>query len=85
MENHLRQYNIRLLNFPEESKGKNPKDVLETQLKQVMDADVFSNRFAIDCVHRISMRVLLPRPLIAYILNFRDKENILKATRAIRT
>lgn len=85
MEDRLRRNNIRLVGFPEGAEGRQVEDFLEQWLKDNMDAATFSRLFAIERAHRVPTRAprpgAHPRPLIARILHFRDKENILRAAR----
>lgn len=87
MEDRQRRNNIRLVGFPEKAEGKQPEDFLEMWLKENMVNNTFSRLFAIERAHRVPSKPPSPgshpHPMIARILHFRDRENILCAARTM--
>lgn len=82
MEDRMRRNNIRLVGFPEGVEGRHPKEFLEGWLTEHMEPGTFTKMFAIERAYRVPGRPppkgVVPRPMIAKILHFRDRENILK-------
>lgn len=85
LEDRMRRNNLRFIGFPEGIEGKEPEIFLENWLKATMGPDTFSLMFAIERAHRVPMRPLPPgsppRPLLAKLLHFRDKETVLRTAR----
>lgn len=85
IEDRLRRNNLRFIGFPEGTEGKNPEEFLLSWLKQVFGPESFSHLFAIERAHRVPLRApppgRYPRPMLARLLYFRDKETILRKAR----
>lgn len=85
MEDRMRRNNIRLVGLPEGVEGSHPEEFLEEWLKVHMAPGTFTAMFAIERAHRVPGKPppkgATPRPMIAKILHFRDRENILKGAR----
>lgn len=83
MEDRQRRNNVRFVGFPEKAEGTQPEDFLELWLKDNMADTTFSRLFAIERAHRIPSKPpppgAHPRPMIARILHFRDRESIFRA------
>lgn len=84
-ENRLRRNNIRLIGVPEKAEGSNPTDFFEKWLLQLVGKERLSSLFAVERAHRVPTRALPPgappRPVLARILHFKDRDTILRAAR----
>lgn len=84
LENRSRRNNIRITNLPnlpERVKGPRPTAFLVECLKEVFGPEAFPSLFSIDRAHRINVRRRgsdAPRPFIARIYHFQNKELILR-------
>lgn len=77
--------NNRLMGFSGGVEGLHPKDFLEGGLKASMEATTFTCLFAIEWAQCIPARAppsgAIPRPMIAKILHFHNREIILRSVR----
>lgn len=84
-ENRMRRNNLRIVGLPEKAEGFNPGDFIEKWLKNVFSDMEFSSAFAVERAHRVPAVVpkpgLPPRPLLARLLNCRDRDAILRKAR----
>lgn len=84
LENNSRRNNIRITNLPETAEGPRPSTFLAECLKEIFGPDAFPTPLAIDRAHRINVRrgnPDAPRPFIARIHHYQNKELILKLAR----
>lgn len=86
-ENRLRRNNLRLIGVPEKAEGSNPTDFFEQWLAQLIGKDRLSPLFAVERAHRVPTRAMPPgappRPVLARILHYKDRDTILRAARDI--
>ncbi|XP_068127183.1 uncharacterized protein [Hyperolius riggenbachi] len=84
-ENRNRRSNLRILGIPEKSEGSDVVTFIETLLKEKLPEATFSSFFAVERAHRLTTKKEIPgnypRPIILKLLNFRDRDEILKAAR----
>ncbi|XP_018425358.1 PREDICTED: LINE-1 type transposase domain-containing protein 1 [Nanorana parkeri] len=85
VENRLRRNNIRAVGIPERTEGANATDYMESWLCEVFGKTYLSPLFAVERAHRVPSRPLPPgnppRPMLIRLLNYRDKERILRKAR----
>lgn len=85
LENRSRRSNIRLVGVPEKAEGRDPVAFLESWLSDTVGKDLLSPFFAIERSHRVPTRPLPPgappRPMLIKLLNFRDRDTLLRAAR----
>ncbi|KAJ1092833.1 hypothetical protein NDU88_005943 [Pleurodeles waltl] len=85
-EGRSRRNNIHIQGIPEGKEGKNPTQYVEEWLKSIAE-DRLSVHFVVERAHRIPSRKPPPgapaHPLIARILNFRDRDTILQIAREL--
>lgn len=84
LENHSRRNNIRITNLPEKAEGPRPSAFLAECLKEVFGPGAFPTPLVVDRAHRINVRRVnqaAPRPFIARIHHYQNKELILKLAR----
>lgn len=85
MENRLRRCNLRFVGLPEKAEGTDPPTFLENLLIQTFGREAFSSTFVVERAHRLAARPPLagapPRTFIAKLLNYRDRDTILRLTR----
>ncbi|KAJ1114710.1 hypothetical protein NDU88_002941 [Pleurodeles waltl] len=83
-EGLAQQNNVRIIGLPEGKEGRNPTQYVEDWLKTIAKARL-SNYFTIERAHRIpsgkTQPGASPRPLIARVLNHRDRDTILQVAR----
>lgn len=86
-ENRLRRNNLRLIGVPEKAEGSNPTDFFEHWLAQLIGKDRLSPLFVVERAHRVPTRAMPPgappRPVLARILHYKDRDTILRAARDI--
>lgn len=82
LENRSRRSNIRILNIPEQAEGQDAVGFLAKTIPQILGAENFSSPIILERAHRIGKRSDRPRPIIAKLLNYRDKEKILRLARS---
>lgn len=82
LENHSRRSNVRILNVPEQSEGRDTVGFLERFIPQLMGRDNFTSPVTLERVHRVGKISDRQRPIIAKFLNFRDKEKVLQLARS---
>lgn len=84
MENRLSRCNLRFVGLPERSEGSDPPTFLENLLITTFDREAFSFTFVVEHAHRLAERPppsgAPPRPFIAKLLNYRDRDTILRLT-----
>lgn len=84
-ENRNRRNNLHIVGMPEGAEGKNPTVFVEELLRGLLPAAQFSPYFTVECAHRIPPVPGLPgsnpRTLIFRLLNFRDRDEILRIAR----
>ncbi|KAG8539029.1 hypothetical protein GDO81_021584 [Engystomops pustulosus] len=85
LENRLRRNNVRVVGLPEKVEGSDPVSFFENWLKNMLPADTFSPFFTVERAHRVPFRPGPPggnpRPFLARLLHFRDRDSILRAVR----
>lgn len=84
-ENRLRRCNLRFVGLPERAEGSSPETFLENLLISTFGRDQFSVMFAVERAHRILPKPpppgAPPRTFIAKLLNYRDRDVVLRLTR----
>lgn len=84
-ENRLRRCNLRFIGLPEGAEGTSPEAFLENLLISAYGKDQFSVMFAVERAHRILPKPpppgAPPRTFIAKLLNYRDRDAVLRLTR----
>lgn len=84
-ENRLRRCNLRFIGLPEGAEGSAPEVFLENLLTSTYGRNQFSAMFAVERAHRILPKPpppgAPPRTFIAKLLNYRDRDVILRLTR----
>lgn len=84
LENHSRRNNIRVTNLPEKVENPRPSVFLAECLTEVFGPDSFPTPLVVDRAHRINIQMRspnTPRPLIARIHHYQNKELLLKLAR----
>lgn len=85
MENRLRRCNLRFVGLPEKSEGADPPTFLENLLIKTFGREAFSSTFVVERAHRLAARpppARAPlRTFIAKLLNYRDRDTVLRLTR----
>lgn len=85
MENRLRRCNLRFIGLPEGSEGPDPPSFLENLLINTFGRTEFSTSFVVERAHRLAAKPpppgAPPRTFIAKLLNFRDRDAVLRLTR----
>ena len=80
-ENRSRRNNIRLIGVPEKTENGNVVDFLETWLREQIAPEGLSPHYALERAHRVPVRPPMagapPRPIIARLLHYRDRDHIL--------
>ncbi|KAK1878016.1 LINE-1 type transposase domain containing protein 1 [Dissostichus eleginoides] len=84
-ENRGRRNNLRLIGLPEKAEGQDVCAFLEQWLPRALGTDTFSTLPVIERAHRIGRLIAgqdpKPRAVIMRFLNYRDKENAMRAAR----
>ena len=80
--NCSRRSNIRILNVPEQTEGRDTEGFLEKFIPQILGMDNFTSPVTLERAHHTGKKSDRPRPLITKFLNFRDKENLLRLARS---
>ena len=84
-ENRLRRNNVRIVGLPEKVEGRDPTQFVEQWMAEVFGKDSFTHLYAVERAHRVPTRPLPPgnppRPILARLLNYRDREIILRLAR----
>ena len=85
-EGRNRRSNLRIVGMPEGAEGPDPMRFLEDWIKSFMPADSLTSFFTIERAHRVPGRRLPPgsppRPMLAKLLHFRDRDAILRVARS---
>lgn len=85
IENRLRRNNVRIVGLPEKVEGRDPTTFVEDWLLETFGKEAFSAIFAVERAHRTPPRPPQPgnrpRSMLARILNYRDREVILRLAR----
>ena len=88
-ESRARRNNIRLIGFPEGAEGGNCESFLEVWLKTWVPMESLSPCFPIERAHRALARKpppgAPPRPIIARVLNYKDRDTVLRKARELGT
>lgn len=88
-ENRGRRNNLRLIGLPEKAEGQDMCTFLEGWLPRALGTDTFPSPLVIERAHRIGRHNVgqdsKPRAVIMRFLNFREKENAMRAARRQRT
>lgn len=84
-EGRNRRNNVRVIGLPERCEGDRPAEFMEEWFKTHITDEGLSSYFCIERAHRIPTGPprpgTLPRPLIVRVLNYRDRDLLLKAAR----
>lgn len=84
LENRSRRNNIRITGLPEKAEGPRPTTFLTECLKEIFGPDAFTAPLMVDRAHRINIQrrnLHSPRPFIARIHHYQNKERILQLAR----
>lgn len=85
LENRLRRNNLRLVGLPERVEGSDPVSFLECWFMQEFGRDCLSQCFVLERAHRVPGRPFPegspPRTMVIRLLNYRDRDSILRAAR----
>lgn len=85
MENRLRCNNILIVGLPEKTEGKDPTSFIEGWLSDLFGKDAFSPFFTVERAHCTPGCPLPPgappRPVLARLLHYRDREAVLRCAR----
>lgn len=85
LENRMRRNNVRAIGMPERMEGRNPVEFIEQWLITAFDREVFSPMFSVECAHRVPARPpqpgAPPRPFLFKLLNYKDRDVILRNAR----
>lgn len=85
LENRSRRNNIRITGLPEKVEGSHPTAFMEVFLEETFGAESFPSPPSVDRAHRVAISRRKqddpPRPFIARIHRYQDKERILKLAR----
>ncbi|XP_068111018.1 uncharacterized protein [Hyperolius riggenbachi] len=87
-ENRNRRNNLRIVGIPEGAEGSDAVSFLEELLQQLLPDAKLSKFFAIERAHRLATRKknppgAPPRPMIFKLLNYKDRDAILSASRIV--
>lgn len=80
-ENPLRRNNIRILSLPERAEGPKPAEFPERLLCSLFNLGNMPPMFVVERAYRVSP--LPPCPFLLRLLNYRDRNRILAAARAM--
>lgn len=85
-ENRSRRNNLRIVGLPEGVEGRSPSQFTEGLLRSLLPTAQLSPYFAVERAHRVPPRPgpegAPPRTFILRLLNFRDHDELLRASRA---
>lgn len=85
MENRLRRNNLRVVGLPERAEGAKPAEFAEGFLALLLGLTDLPLMFVVERAHRIpttpSIPGAPPRPFLIKLLNYRDRDRLLAATR----
>lgn len=85
-ENRSRRNNLRIVGLPEGVEGRTPALFTEELLRSLLPSAQLSPYFVVERAHRVPPRPgpegAPPRTLILRLLNFRDRDELLRASRA---
>lgn len=88
-ENRSRRNNLRIVGLPEGVEGRSPALFIEELLRSLLPAAQLSPHFAVERAHRVPSRPgpegAPPRTFILRLLNYRDRDELLRAARAAGT
>lgn len=86
-ENHLRRNNIRILGLPERAEGPRPAEFTEQLLSTLFSLGDMPPTFVVERAHRVPLLPprpgAPPHPFLLRLLNYRDRDRILAAARAM--
>lgn len=84
-ENRNRRYNLRIVGLAEGAEGTNPAVFVEQLLHNLLPNAQFSPYFTVERAHRVLPKPNIPgappRTFILRLLNFRDRDEVLRAAR----
>lgn len=84
-ENRSRRNNIRIVGLPEGAEGRNPTTFTEDLFRSLLPAARLSPYFTVERAHRVPPRPgpegAPPRTFILRLMNFRDRDELLRAAR----
>lgn len=84
-EGRSRRNNVRILRIPEKSEGNNATGFVEQWLRTHVTTEGLTDHFSVERAHRLPPRPPAPgrppRPLIARILDYKDRDTILRMAR----
>lgn len=87
-ENRMRRNNVRIVGLPEKTEGRDPTQFVEQWLMDTFGKEAFTHLYAVERTHRVPTRPLPlghpPRPVLARLLNYRDREIIIRLARECR-
>lgn len=85
IESHLLWNNIRIVGFQETTECSNPTEFVERWLLDMFGKEAVTPMYSVERVHRVPPRPLPPghppHTLLAQLLNFKDKEIVLRMAR----
>ncbi|KAJ1217615.1 hypothetical protein NDU88_005208 [Pleurodeles waltl] len=89
LESRSRRNNLRIVGLAESTSNVNMEKIVESLLIQLLGQDTFSAFFVVEQAHRsLAARPpsgVPPRPVIARLLNYRDRDAALKRARELKT
>lgn len=81
MENRLRRCNLRFIGLPEGEEGAEPPPFLEQLLCTTYGKEAFPTTFVVELAQCMSLVSASPRTFIAKLINYRDRDTILRQSR----
>lgn len=79
---------MRIVGLPEKVEGRDPTQFIEQWMADVFGKEAFTHLYAVEWAHRVPTRRLPPgsppRPILARLLNYQDREIILRLAREKR-
>ena len=85
-EGRSRRNNLQIVGIPEGTEGTNPTSYISDWIRSWVPSDVLSNCFVLERVHRALVARpppgAPPRPFIARLLNYADRDAVLRAARS---
>lgn len=86
-ENRNRRNNLRIVGLPEGAEGGDPTSFIEGLLRDLLPEARWSSYFTVERAHRIPPKPgppgSPPRTFILCLLNFRDRDEVLRASRNV--
>lgn len=82
LENCMRMNNVHIVGLPGKTEGGDPTEFIEGWLLDIFGKDAFTPHFSVERAHCTPTRPQPPgnppRPVLPHLLNYHDKENILR-------